>query len=104
SIRPSQTNEPPEEWLSSAKQSDARVRRQVLSAINGFYREPAYERALAVAEEEKNPDIRAAAVTALGAYPKPEVREKLLAFLKSDSYRNILADAPVRGTRAMCDP
>jgi HEAT repeat protein len=76
----------------------------VLSAINGFYREPAYERALAVAEEEKNPDIRAAAVTALGAYPKPEVREKLLAFLKSDSYRNILADAAVRGIRAQGDP
>jgi HEAT repeat protein len=79
------------------------VRRQVLSGINGFYRDSAFQRALNVVDEEKNPDIRAAAITALGGYSKPEVREKLLAFLKAESYRNVLADAAITAIRSQGD-
>jgi aminopeptidase N len=82
------------------KQPDARVRRQVVSDLGQFYREPACAILLKVVAEEKNPDIQAAAIRALGPYHKPEVRKKLLALLHSASYRNVLAAAAIAAIRA----
>jgi aminopeptidase N len=90
--------------LASAKQSDARVRKQVLSDITSFYRERSQAHAEEVVKDEKNPDIRAQALTALGAYHKPEVGEALRKYLRSDSYKNVLADAAINGMRAQGDP
>jgi len=53
--------------------------------------------------EEKNPDIQAAAIASLGPYTKGETREKLLEYLNSTSYRNVLADAALNAMRAQDD-
>ena len=103
SLRAIQNDEALEALLASTKQSDARVRREVVSAINGFYEEKSYAAAQKVLEEEKNPEIQALAITALGAYPKTEVRAKLLEYLNSESYRNTLASAAVNAIRAQDD-
>jgi len=103
SLRAIQTDEALEALLASTKQSDARARREVISAINGFYQEKSYAAAQKVLQEEKNPEILALAITALGAYPKTEVRETLLEYLNSESYRNTLASAAVGAIRAQDD-
>src|SRR5262249_44839246 len=66
--------------------------------------ETSYHAAMKIMQEEKNPDIRAVAITSLGAYPKADAREKLLEFLDSASYRSYLADAAIGGLRAQDDP
>jgi aminopeptidase N len=67
-IRAIKTDEALDALIASMKQGDARVRRQVVSAIAGFYRETSYEAARKILKEEKNPDIRAVALTSMGAY------------------------------------
>jgi aminopeptidase N len=90
--------------LASAKQADARVRGQVMTEIGRFYHEKVFTGELASLGSEKNPEIQAEAIEALGAYAKPEVRETVLRFLNSTSYRNSLANAAVRALRAANDP
>ena len=90
--------------LASTKQSDARVRLQVVSDIGGFYHPDAYESANQSVAREKNPEIIATAIRDLGNYAKPEVFEALLKFLDSESYRNVLADAAIDAIRAQDDP
>ena len=102
-LRAIQTDEAFEALRASLKQSDARVRRQVVQDIVGQYREAAYETAVKIAAEEKNPDIKAIAITSLGAYAKPAVREQLLKSLNSTSYSHSLADAAINGLRAQDD-
>ena len=102
-LRAIQTDDALQALLDSTQQSDARVRRQVVADIGGFYREASCQALLQLAREEKNPEIQAPAITALGAYNKPEVREALLKFLKSNSYRNELANAAVSAIRAQAD-
>ena len=103
SIQAIQTDEAFQALVAAQKQSDARVRRQVVSAIAGFYREPSYEAARATLTEEKNPDIQSVAIASLGAYAKPEVHDTLLRFLNSTSYHNSLAEAAVGAIRAQDD-
>jgi aminopeptidase N len=102
-IRAIKTDEALDALIASMKQGDARVRRQVVSAIAGFYRETSYEAARKILKDEKNPDIRAVALSSLGAYQKPEVREELLKALNSTSYRNSLADAAIGAIRGQDD-
>jgi len=102
-IRAMQTDEALEALIASTKQSDARVRRQVVSGITSFYRETSYAATQKILKDEKNPDIRAVALTSLGAYQKPEVREELLKALSSTSYRNNLADAAIGAIRGQDD-
>jgi aminopeptidase N len=104
SIRAMQTDEALEALIASAKQSDARVRREVVQAIGGFYRESSYAAAKQVLKEEKNPDIQTEALRSLGSYSKPEVRDEILTALGSSSYRNSLADAAINAIRAQADP
>jgi len=103
SLRSIRTDDAFEALLASTKQPDARVRREVTRAINGFYRAEAYDFARKSLESEKNPDISSGTIEALGAYTKPEVRELLLKYLDSDSYRNALAVAAVQAMRAQDD-
>lgn len=100
SLRAIQTDEAFAALQSSLKQSDARVRREVVAALGGFYRESAYEAARTIVGEEKNPDIQSAALGAMSAYAKPEVHDTVLQFLRSTSYRNSLAEAAVLAIRA----
>jgi len=99
-LRSIQTDEALTALLASTKQSDARVRRQVIGDVSTYYRESTYAAAQTTLQEEKNPDIQAAALRALAPYSKPEVRTTLLQYLDSDSYRSVLADAAIAAMRA----
>ena len=103
-LRAMQSDEALEALLASTFQSDARVRRQVVDDIGGYYRESSYAALQKILQTEKNPDIQAEAITALGAYHKPELRPQLIALLNSDSYRSVLADAAISAMRAQDDP
>ena len=81
--------------LASTKQPDARVRRQVTDDIGAFYREPAYSFACSTLTNEHNPAIVSEAINSLAGYSKSGVREALIRFLNSDSYRNELAVAAI---------
>ncbi|HEX5221937.1 MAG TPA: M1 family aminopeptidase [Verrucomicrobiae bacterium] len=93
-----------EALLASTEQSDARVREQVIGAIGGFFHTKAYAAVTDLLKKEKNPDIQAEAIDELGAYPNSEVREILLRFLNTASYRNGLAASAIRAMRAANDP
>ena len=90
--------------LASTEQSDARVREQVIGAIGGFFHKKAYAATTASLKKEKNPDIQAEAIEQLGAYPDSEVRETLLRFLNTPSYRNGLAVSAIRAMRSANSP
>jgi aminopeptidase N len=93
-----------EALLDSRKQSDARVRQEVISDIADFYGDTAYKSAVDTLDKEKNPDITSSAIRGLGGYAKPEVRDALIKSLNSESYRNELAVAAIRGMRSQDDP
>jgi aminopeptidase N len=103
SIRAMQSDEALEALIASAKQTDARVRQDVVRAIGGFYRETSYAAARKILKDEKNPDIQATALGSIGAYARPEVRDDILTALGSTSYRNALADAAITAIRAQAD-
>lgn len=103
-LRKNHSDEAFEALLASSAQLDARVRRQVVSDTAGFYRDEACESARIILEHEQNPDILAQAIRALGNYSKPVVREKLLKYLNSESFRNELAVAAVDAMRTQDDP
>ena len=103
-LRSLHTDEALEALLASTQQSDARVRREVVSAISGFYADTAFASARETLREEKNPDILSSALRGLGGYAKPEVREELLKFLNSQSYQNELAGAAISAVRLQDDP
>jgi aminopeptidase N len=103
-LRSIHTDEALEALLASTKQSDARVRRQVVADLGGFYRNTAFEVARNTLEHERNPVILAEAMDSLGGYSKLEVRQLLLKSLDSNSYRNELAVAAIGAMRAQDDP
>ncbi len=86
------------------KQSDARVRKQVVTDVTGFFRPEAFDRALAVIQSEKNPDIVAVALRALDAASNTNARAVLLSYLNSDSWRQHLAETAIAAMRAKDDP
>ena len=72
--------------------------------FRSFYRETAFQALRATLEEEHNPGIQAVALEGVAGYAKPEVQDLLLRFLGSTSYRNLLAEAALRGCRLQDDP
>jgi len=90
--------------LASTKQSDARVRHEMIGDIADFYADTTYKSALDTLEKEKNPDISATAIRGLGGYARPEVHDTLIKFLNSESYRNELAVSAIGGMRSQDDP
>ena len=103
-LRSIHTDEALEALLDSMKQSDARVRHEVVATLGGFYRDTVYEKARAVLDHEKNPVITAEAIRSLGGYAKPEVHDLLLKFMNTDSYHNEVGDAAVAAMRSQDDP
>lgn len=89
--------------VASLKQSDARVRRQVVNDMTSFYRPAAFEKAHEVLKTEKNPDIVATAIGALTP-TGTNARPTLLKYLNSDSWRHQHADAALASIRAQNDP
>lgn len=103
-LRAIHSDEALEALLDSTKQSDARVRSEVVGALGGFYRESAYAKEVDLIAHEKNPAIEAEEIQGMSGYAKPDVRDMLLKFLTMDSYRNELADAAIRGMRSQDNP
>ncbi|MEY2407968.1 MAG: aminopeptidase [Verrucomicrobiota bacterium] len=103
SIRAIGTDEAMQALIQSTRQPDARVRRQIVWDLAGFFREPGRDALLRLAREDKNPDIRSASMSGLGAWRTPEVREEALKFLRSDSYRAVLADGAMTALRGQDD-
>jgi aminopeptidase N len=103
-LRSIHSDEALEALQASVEQPDARVRRQVISDLGGFYSSSACDSASQTLGKEKNPEILSAAIRNLAGYPKPEVREALLKYLNSESYHNELADAAIGAMRLQDDP
>jgi aminopeptidase N len=103
-LRAIHNDEALEALLATGKQSDARVRLQVVTDIGGFYDDKAYASQRKTLESEKNPDILSSSTRALSGYSKPEVNETLIKVLHSESYRNELAVAAIAGMRLEDDP
>ena len=103
-LRGIHTDEALEALLASVSQKDARVRRQVVADLGGFYRERVLDHFLKVIREEKNPDILLEAIVRLGAYPRPEVKGILTNLLFSHSFQNMLAGGAIVSMRAQDDP
>ncbi|MFM1768807.1 MAG: Aminopeptidase, partial [Verrucomicrobiota bacterium] len=104
SIRAIGTDDALEALVRSARQQDARVRRQVVQDIGGFLKPAAREFALRVAREEKNPEIRASALATLGAWQGTDgVRAELLKGLRMDSYRGQVPAGALTGIRGQDD-
>ncbi len=88
----------------SLNQDDARVRLEVVRSLASFYRQEARETLEEISSSEKNPEIVAAAVAALGQYPVNEVQPALLAALERSSYRNEISQAAVSALHHQGDP
>ena len=103
-LKQARTDEALVALLASTKQTDARVRSAVVAALGGFYHEDAFTALKQSLATEKNPAIQATALRALGAYAKPEVRDSLVKFLNTPSYRDRLTEAAIAGMKTQDDP
>ena len=93
-----------EALLQSAKQDDARVRNQVMAAIGQFYDTRALEAGRTALADERNPDVEAQSIRALGKYSTTDARQSLLPLLQSQSYRNGILDAAITALSAQNNP
>ncbi len=103
-LRKIHTDDALEALLAATKQPDARVRNTVIGDVAGFFHPRACEMLIRCLKTERNPAILATAIKGLAPYHQPAVREALLKFLASDSYRNQLAVAAIAAMRAQDDP
>lgn len=103
-LREIHTEEAFEALLDCTKQDDARVRQRVASDVAGFYREESLERVKQLLGKEKNPDVLAPLIRALGRYADEDSNDLIRGYLRSDSYRNTLADAAIGAIRSRNDP
>lgn len=90
--------------LESTAQPDARVRRQVIDDVGGFYSEKAYALQWERLGQEKNPEIKATIVRDLGGYPQTNLLAKFIELLDAQSFRDRIADAAISGLRSQDDP
>lgn len=88
----------------SLDQPDARARKQVVSDIGGFYRRDAEAVARDALASEANPAIVGIALQSLGKYGGADLRDLIVRYLASESYRNYLAVAAIRTIRTLDDP
>lgn len=89
--------------LASTKQSDARVRLEVVQSLGKFYRPEKVNDFVEMIRSESNPAIQAALVRSLGKYHDEEVDRLLQELLKSETFRNELLDAAVAAINARRD-
>ena len=81
------------ELRKSLGQPDARVRRRVVEGIAASYRPGVMEQLVTIVGTEKNPAIQAVALHGLAKYQDPAARDTILDALRSDSYRQEVAEA-----------
>ena len=102
-LRAMNNDESFEALAASLKQSNARVRKQVVSDVTAFYRPAAFEQAQNVLKTEKNPDIIGTALIALAPIGT-NARPTLIEFLNSNSWREHLAETAMTTMRSQNDP
>ncbi len=88
----------------SARQPDARARRQVVTDIGSFYKPEALAALKKSLAGEKNPAVRAAAIKALAGFGDAGAAGLIRKALASNSYRHELGDAAVTALRKQDDP
>ena len=88
----------------SIAQSDARVRKQVIEDTGSFYRPESLSMLTTVCKEEKNPDIRTAAIRRIGKFNSKETKTLLAKAIEIDSFRNQISNAAVSAIGTMDDP
>ena len=93
-----------EALLASTGQADATVRRQVREDLRAFYRDTVLTSTREALRTERNPDVLRELILTLGTYTDPAIPATLLTYLRSDSFRNILAEAAIEAMRAQDDP
>ena len=103
-LREIHTNEAFEALADSLVQADARVRRQVVRDVCGFYRSETLTLLKRTLRNEKNPAILEVAIRNLGLYQHKSTRRLLLKYLKSVSFRNELASAAIEAIRMLDEP
>jgi aminopeptidase N len=86
------------------QQSDARVRLEVVRNLVSRFSEKTPRLIAKILDEERNPEILAAAIRGLGRYHGDETRGRLVGFLQSESFGNVLAVAAVAAIRQLNDP
>jgi aminopeptidase N len=88
----------------SLNQSDARVRKQVVKDICGFYRPESLDITRKILQSEKNPEIVYEAILNLGRYQDPGSKQLIMEYLESKSYRNKLAIGAIKAIDKLKDP
>lgn len=104
SLTKTQTKEAFDVLAASLDQGDARVRKEVVAGLAKFYSESACAALREQVTKERNPDILADALAALGKYPNAEIRPLLLASLDRESFRNRVASSAIQALRLSPDP
>lgn len=99
-----QTPEAMQVLIEGIKQEDARARQSVVRALSGFYHPDALSGLKRVIETEQNPDIKALALNEVGKYEGSTLAALLIRGLKSDSYRNRIANGAIQGMKAHDQP
>lgn len=79
--------------LDSTQQTSENVRLQLIRDLGSFYDVRVLRYLKTVLSQEKNPDLVRAALQNLGKYSLEEIQESVLYFLKSNSFRQMLAEA-----------
>ncbi|MHC4369178.1 MAG: HEAT repeat domain-containing protein, partial [Planctomycetota bacterium] len=102
-LRQIHTNDAFDALAESVRQSDARVRQQVVGDIGDFYGSESLRLTKRVLRKEENPEIVARAIRNLGQYHDKAVRKLLLKYLRTESYRNSLASAAIEVIRKQDD-
>jgi HEAT repeat protein len=102
-LRVAHTDEAFQGLSESLNQADGRVRLQVVEDIGGFYRPESLALTKEILKNEKNPEIVCRAIGNLGRYNDEDSRELLIGYLKTESYRNKLAQAAVAAIRMLDD-
>ncbi|MFC1758791.1 M1 family aminopeptidase [Planctomycetota bacterium] len=80
---------------SGRHQSDARVRKQVVSDLSKFYRVEALDELKAVLKNEDNPEIAASALDGIVGYEDSEIESVIAERLVKPSYRDRLAGSAI---------
>lgn len=89
--------------LACTNQTDARVRFRVVDAIGSYFHEKAFAAISYTLEHEKNPEIIAEAIQALAVSPNPDATQKLISYLNSNSFHQLLANRAIFALRSRRD-
>lgn len=93
-----------EALAASMDQADARVRRQVVEDLAGFYEPDSIAMLIEAQRVEQNPAVAAEAIRGIGRSAIGDVSPTILDALDSDSYRQTLASAAIDAIRKQEQP